>query len=372
MRIAFADFCGWDFHAQSVDLMPMGGSQSAACHLARCLAAGGHEVFLISKLSSPGRYDGVTCLSWLHNDPDTLLRSLELDVFVCLLVPGNGVALRNIVGPKARLILWNQHAHTESDVQVLKDSRERAAYDGFAMVSDWQREQFQRCFALDPGRMKVLRNAIAPAFANLFPNDECILPAKALPPVLAYTSTPFRGLDLLLNAFGSVRKEVPGTRLRVYSSMRVYQTSPTQDEAAYGALYQRCREMEGVEYIGSLPQPDLARELRGVSVLAYPNTFAETSCIAVMEAMAAGCTVVTSRRGALPETGAGFARLVPVEQPPESYLAQFVDATVAALRAMAHVDEMETQLRRQVTEMTCTAIWPLRARQWVEWLESLL
>lgn len=247
MRIAFADFCGLDFHAGSVDVMPMGGAQSAACHLARCLAGEGHEVFLASHASAPGRYDGVVCFSWLHNDPATLLRPLKLDVLICILAAGNGAPLRNILGSQTLLILWNQHAHDEAGVQALNDARERAAYNGFAMVSDWQSEQFHRRFGLDPCRMKVLRNAIAPAFANLFSEEESILRQKAMPPALAYTSTPFRGLDLLLDSFGRVRKEVPGTRLRVYSSMRVYQAPIAQDESL------ACAERRWASLNGKLP-----------------------------------------------------------------------------------------------------------------------
>jgi len=220
--------------------------------------------------------------------------------------------------------------------------------------------------------MKVLRNAIAPTFAGLFAEGECITVQKTMPPVLAYTSTPFRGLDLLIAAFPQIRAAVPDARLRVFSSMRVYQSSAAEDEKAFGALYRRCRETEGVEYIGSLQQPELARELRKVAVLAYPNTFPETSCIGVMEALAAGCSVVTSRLGALPETGAGFARLISTGQSRESYVNEFVGQSMHILREpIERAGELESALRRQVTHLNQACTWPQRAREWSEWLHDL-
>jgi glycosyltransferase involved in cell wall biosynthesis len=367
VRIAFADFCGWDFHVQSVDTQPLGGSHSAACYLARALAAQGHDVSFFTHTTNPGMHAGVRCIS-IRAFSTEQLRALGLDVFVCLLGAGRGAMLREEIGPKTRLILWTQHSFDQPAMQPLTAPGERAFYDGFALVSDWQRGEFLQRFGLDPVRAKVLRNGVAPAFQDIFAEDEPILPAKASPPLLAYTSTPFRGLDLLLEAFPSIRKAVPGVRLHVYSSMQVYQTSPAEDQAEYGRLYQRCRETAGVEYVGSLPQPALAKQLRSVTALAYPNSFPETSCIAALEALAAGCRIVTSDLGALPETTADFGRLIPVNQSRERYLGQFVAQTISVLR---DAPNSEVVLRRQIGWIKQSASWPQLALDWQHWLESL-
>jgi glycosyltransferase involved in cell wall biosynthesis len=257
-------------------------------------------------------------------------------------------------------------------VQALKEPGERNAYSGMAMVSEWQRGEYHQRFEIELERMTVLRNAIPPPFAGQFPAGSVILASKATPPILAYTSTPFRGLEWLIDCFPRIRAAVPGARLKVFSSMKVYQHSAAEDEAAYGKLYQRCRATEGVEYIGSVTQADLARAMRSVAVLAYPNTFAETSCIGVMEAMAMGCQVVTSDLGALAETTAGFGRLIPFVSDREAYLGKFVDQTVDALReSAARGAETEEKLRRQVDYINGEAIWERRAGEWTKWLENL-
>jgi glycosyltransferase involved in cell wall biosynthesis len=219
----------------------------------------------------------------------------------------------------------------------------------------------------------VLGNAAAPAFVDLFPEGHSILSQKAVPPVLAYTSTPFRGLDLLIEAFPSIRAQVPEARLRIFSGMAVYQVASAQEQAEYGALYARCRQTAGVEYVGSIAQPALAREMRGVAMLAYPNTFPETSCIAALEAMASGCRIVTSALGALPETTAGFAQLIPARKERGAFLQEFVERTVATLREMqTDAAAVEESFRRQVQYIREKATWEVRARQWANWLQQIV
>jgi len=371
VRIAFGDFSGWDFHVESVETMPLGGSQSAACYLSQALARRGHDVFLLTRTSAPGRYADVTCLSWPKMSPE-ILRELNLDVFVCMLGAGRGKMMRADLGSRTRIVFWTQHRIDQPSVEPLAEAAECDSYDAFAFVSEWQRDEFLLGFGLPRARTQVLGNAPAPAFVDLFPDGRPILPQKAVPPLLAYTSTPFRGLDVLLDAFPAIRERVPDARLRVFSSMAVYRKTATEDQAVHGALYQRCRQTPGVEYVGSLPQPALAREMREVAVLAYPNTFAETFCIAALEAMASGCRIITSAFGALPETTAGFAQLIPVSRERAPYLREFIERTVNALGEIRGGDPaVEDSLRRQVQYVRQNATWAVRAGQWEEWLRGL-
>ncbi|EDY18102.1 glycosyl transferase group 1 [Chthoniobacter flavus Ellin428] len=371
MRIGFGEFSKWDFHACSVETMPLGGSQSAACYLTQALARQGHDVFLLNSTSTPGSYGNVTCLS-LPKTSQKELRDLGLDAFVCLPGAGFGKRLREVLGDKTKLVLWTQHRINQPAVEALADVNESGSYDAFAFVSEWQREEFRLGFGLPGARTHVLRNGAAPAFVELFPEDQSILPQKSMPPVLAYTSTPFRGLDLLIEAFPSIRAQVPEVRLRVFSSMSVYQVAAAEEQAEFGALYERCRQTAGVEYVGSMAQPALAREMRSAAMLAYPNTFPETSCIAALEAMASGCRVVTSGLGALPETTAGLAQLIPPRQERGAYLQQFVERTVASLSEMqTNPAATEETLRQQVHYIRENATWDVRAREWGSWLERL-
>lgn len=362
MRIAFIELAKWDYTIDTPHRTPLGGSQSALCYLAEQLVWLGHDVRLLNSVSQVTVSRGVTCAPLAKVSAGAWK---DLDAVVVQNYAKIGVELRPLLRPNAKLILWTQHADDQPAIQALADPAVRNAYDAFALVSQWQRDRYIEVYRIDPRKSHVLRNAIGPAFENLFSNGD-VLRHKSDPPILAYTSTPFRGLDVLLEVFPRIRSAAPATRLRIYSSMQVYQVSAEKDAAKYGQLYEKCRSTPGVEYIGSLPQPELAKALSQASVLAYPNHFAETSCIAVMEALASGCKVVTSSFGALPETTGGFGTLIPKDQ---SYRDRFVQATIDVLESFtAQPEAINAALTKQVAWINQECNWRKRACEWQTFL----
>jgi glycosyltransferase involved in cell wall biosynthesis len=372
MNIAFLSLSDIDFNAASPLAIPLGGSESAACGLAAALARIGHRVYILSKTSDPGRHLGVDCIRW-EREIDTLWQ-LNLDAAVVIRITGNGKEIRKVLPPRAALVQWCQDDHSQGSAQGLKNPEEHDACTGVATVSYWQREQYHEELGVPLEKMAVMRNAISSSFENLFAPAESIIAAKERPPVIAYTSTPFRGLEILLDLFPSIRAAVPGTRLKVFSSMKVYQVPTDHDRDAYGTLYERCQKMEGVEYIGSLPQPQLAAALKGATALTYPNTFPETSCISAMEAMAAGCRLITTYMAALPETTAGYADLVQPDPGFHVYRQAYLQTVINVLNqfALNSNNAVENFLRRQVAYANSGCNWDLRAREWDTWLRRLL
>ena len=135
----------------------------------------------------------------------------------------------------------------------------------------------------------------------------------------AYTSTPFRGLAVLLDAWQRLRPA--NAELHVWSSMKLY----LEDDSPYQHLYERAQSMPGVTSHGIAPNPELRAALRSMHFLVYPCTFEETACLAVIEAMAAGCRVIVPSLGALPETTAGYARVYPNDPDPNAHAKAFAD-----------------------------------------------
>jgi len=279
-----------------------------------------------------------------------------------------GSALRAF-GVCTPIVLWAHHAHDQPAMQELLQPVERKAWTGFAFVSAWQAKKYLQHFPIDGSRCRILNNCISPAFADQPISEPWFIAGSA--PVLAYTSTPFRGLDVLLRAFPLIRERLPTVRLRVYSSMAVYRVSRGSDK--YRHLYAQSARMQGVEYLGSVGQSLLAREIAETAALAYPSTFPETFCIAAAEALSTGALLLTTRLGALPELYSGFARMIQPNSDRRRLAEDFADMTVSALNAVLRSPTTAAALRdAQIRSCRERFSWPYRAQEWESYLMDVI
>lgn len=360
MRIAFLDPIGWDYDPRTPLARPLGGIQSAVAYLSAELARRGHEVALFNAADAERHVDGVTIgpLGRVAID-----RLAGRDAVV--VVSGLPIDALRQLWPLARtgtpLLLWNQSDTINEVTRLLADRRVLASYDRILPASRWHGGVLVDEMAVPAARLHPMGNALAPAFAAMTtPGHDAPRDAR---PSLAYTPTPFRGLDLLLDLWPLVHARRPDATLRVFSGMAVYQMGGAADP--YRALYDRARATPGVDYVGPLPQPELARALGGCWLFAYPSTYRETYCTSLIEAMAAGAHAVVTDLGALPETAAGHATLVPFATDRADLGRRFADALAMAIDRIDR-DPASAAIARaaQRVHLAANATWTRRAEEW--------
>lgn len=365
MRIIFVHRTIVDYTVETPYQRAIGGTEAGVSYLSAELAKLGHSVVVLASPSEPGRYRGVECLSHKTMLTKDYLNGADAVVAVN---EACGRQLRDL-GVSKPLVLWTGHADDQPPIEPLEFSRERRAWDGFAFVSQWQLDEYCKTYWLPRERARVRRNAVAPVFLEREPAEPWF--ARAAPPVLAYTSAPYRGLDVLLSAFPHIRAAIPGASLRVFCGLSTTRGGPEDNQ--YKDLYERCMATEGVEYAGAVSQPALAAGLSEAAALAYPSTYPETSCIAAMEAMALGATVLTTSLAALPETLAGFGRMVPPSEDANALARDFAAMAIDALTDIrANPERAGFRRETQMAFVRQNYTWGPRALEWQNWLFELI
>lgn len=357
MKILFVNLSPLRFDVSTPEKEPLGGTESCVAYLATELAKT-NEVWLLANtqatVSRSVRHLDINA----HFEP-SFFATQRFDVIVVVSAVAAVPTFRRL-SPSSKIILWSHMAPDQAALRALAQADVVRALDVVVYVSEWQRRQTEGRFGISV-RSHVIGNGLTPSFENLFSDRDELLAAKELR--AAYTSTPFRGLEILLDAHA--RLAVP-VDLDVYSSMQVYRG----DETPFQALYQRAQSNPRVHYHGSVSQVALAAALRRVSFLSYPCTFAETYCIAALEAMAAGATVVATDLGALSSTTMGYGQLMPVVGTSASQMAAtyagFLGASIE--RVQISRQEWAEKMLEQVQLVNRECSWRRRAAQWQELL----
>jgi glycosyltransferase involved in cell wall biosynthesis len=359
-HFVFVDItCGYTADRPEADA-PLGGTTSAVCFLARELAKAGHRCSLVNRIEAPAEACGIPSL------PFSALSGLAADPSVSAFVfCGRWDAnLVNDLRPKTRapFIAWMHEACFEASAVPPLD-----AFDGAVFVSLWQMKA-NAPFVKLRWQQEVIRNGLHPRFANLYADKEPITPTKETPPLVVYVGDFPRGAAHLIPILEKLRAIDSNFAFEAYTDA-VYTAHPDQDRATLEQL----NNQPSVRHVGKVGQTVLAERMKKAAILLSPNPWPETSCLSLIQAMAAGLLCVTTDRAALRETANIYGHLIGIED--RDHLFRFdqevdTDAfakTVAFLLKLRreHPEAVEARLCEQRNFFVSNYRWRDRVEPWI-------
>ena len=348
-KILFIDYSEWDY--DTINKRALGGTEAAVYNLSNVLS----KKYKVSVMTRTEKNSIIhKNLQYYPLNVDSI-KTIFPDIII---FQGQCPVSKEILTDiNPNIQLWNLMEH-DINVAFITNEVVQYPFDKYIFVSNWQKNRFIQQYRLDHNKCITMPNGISP----LIKLDELKFIEKEK--TMIYYSTPFRGLIVAYHLFQQVKKHIPDIKLKVFSCFSreieknkteympitdINEVNHTEMDRYYHQIYQLLIDDPNIDFYGSVPQSVLFNHIKSSMVLFYPNTYAETCCTSILEAIAYRCNVISYELGAIPETSNGFANLynphidvlheeivaddfiknpIQMEQLPESYIRQFVTKTI--------------------------------------------
>lgn len=335
----------------------IGGSEEAIIRISRELVKQGYSVTVFGTPGEEAGLDGEVEYKhyWEFNSKDAF------DIFISWRSPEQFDQKFNA----RKSYLW---LHDVMDKEEFIDER-LENLDRIIFVSQYHRDLYpfipeDKCF--------VSGNGITPEdFEELdgkFERD---------PHRVIYMSSHVRGLQLIYEVWGDVKKEVPDAKLDIYYGWASYDSvnkSNPERMAWKEKMLQWEKELDGVTDHGKIGHKQIAEEIFKSGVWAYPCPFPEVYCITAVKAQAGGAVPVSSNFAALKET-VKFGEILdmkaqnektPVGQWDKEELEKFKVALIKVLKDTKY----QESIRPEMMKWARTQSWANTAKGWIEDFEK--
>ena len=337
MKLALFDT--WEYNLDTPLNSPLGGTQSAICYFLEEMKNRNHEVYLFNGNKKTENIKGVINIPMSEYPQFVKNNKLVFDVVIVSCVADELMRIKLFLNSASTLFcLWTGHDVDQAASKMLKDQKLKDFVDLYMFVSEWQRLRYVETYQINYKKTMIMKNGIGKPFEKYL-----TMPTKKNNNSMTYCSIPWRGLVLLGPIYKEVKSKHDDASLNIFSGMNIYKQAedPVQDEKL-----NELKSMDGVNFNKGVSQTKLADELYKIDMLTYPNIFPETSCITVLQAMACGCLVITSKLGALEETMNGLNTYVNLnihDFNPQEYIVSFVNK----LNILLNFDEVTKEKMRE-------------------------
>ena len=297
---------GTDWNYNTINERSLRGTENAIYQLANMLRIN-NNVSVYTKNGIKIKHNNIN-----YDNINNFINNNKSEIFI---IQGTiPFKLDNIINKK--IFMWIQHDIT---VECIKKSYSKLQnFDKYIykyiFVSNWQKNRYIQYYKLNPDKCFVMQNGISPSL-KYNPNIK-----KEL--TLIYSSSPYRGMYNLIPFVNSLKNIFPNIKLKVFSSFKIENKNDKpltlkelnklcidSCDKYYYKYYNLMIKHPNVDYYANVPQKILFKHFNSSMILFYPNTFPETCCTTILEAMAMRCNIVSSDIGALRETSNNMAFL---------------------------------------------------------------
>ena len=256
-------------------------------------------------------------------------------------------------------ILWMHHFVNQKEAQNLGSKDFVQKLDYIVFNSNWNSENHIYQFKIPKNKSVVVKNAIEKIDVEEKPKDKINL---------IYHTTPWRGLALLLKVFKNLN--LKNVELNVCSSTIIYgKKFDSVLGKTYESIFNECKNTKNVNYFGFLDNKKIIQMLKKMHIFSHPSIWPETSCIAAIESMAAGCEVVTTNLGALSETCSSFGTFVNFDRNFDNLEKKYSEVLLNSIKNFWS-DENQNKLKLQSKTINATYSWNVRSVEWKNFLDK--
>ena len=257
-------------------------------------------------------------------------------------------------------ILWMQHFVNQEETKNMGSKKYIDKLDYIIFNSNWNFEKYQYQFKIPENKSLVIRNAIENIDIHEKPKDKINL---------IYHTTPWRGLFHLLNVFKKLNLE--NVELNICSSTKIY--GKKFDDVLgkkYKNLFEECKNTKNVNYLGFINNNKIIDLLKKIHIYSFPSIWPETSCISAIEAMGAGCQIVTTNLGALYETCSPFGTFVSFDRNFDNLEKKYLKVLDDSIKNFWS-DQNQKKLKLQYETINNVYSWQIRSIEWKNFFNEI-
>lgn len=267
--------------------------------------------------------------------------------------------VRKIEEDKIR-VYWLHDLPEDPETNHLHDPNSRRRFHKTVYCGNWQYSRYQNILGIP------------------YSKDDIVIetPIEPLPVVnkefdkirLIYTSTPQRGLQILVPVFEELAKKYPNIHLDVFSSFKIYGWEEADKQ--YEPIYERIRKHPQMTYHGFAPNETVKEYLLKAHIHAYPSIWLECNSRSVIEAMSGGLLCVHPNFGGLVDTAGGMNFTYQGDEDINIHANIFYSALDDAVSKVQRED-VQNYLRLVKMYADSRYSWPKIVAQWTDLLSAL-